>query len=160
MNLSSSIRLHDFNNHSKGTTGNYFAVLNGPSLKLYTNDFDTKTGGANYDASLDFKRTFRKPEQELDLSAQLTNNHRNTRYDITRLDSADHEYYKEHSENLSYNREVTFQADYTHPVKKILTIETGAKTILRTANSEYSYLVFDYPGDAFIDDTSRNDDFH
>lgn len=157
--LSSSFRLQNFNNGSKGVTDNSYSLNGGPFYKIYSNDFENRTSSLNYDASVDYKRTFKKKEQELVLSAQYTNSDKDVNYDIVELDSLGTEFYKENSLNNSVNEEVTFQADYVHPVKKWMTIEAGGKSILRNVNSDYDYEIYDFPSDAFIDDPVRSNVF-
>ncbi|MBP6334845.1 MAG: TonB-dependent receptor family protein, partial [Bacteroidia bacterium] len=158
--LSSSFRLQSFNNGSKGLTENSYSENGGPFYKLYDTDFDTKTSSLNYDASVDYKRTFKKKEQEFVLSAQYTNSNKDVDYDITQMDSLGTEFYKENSLNNSLNQELTFQADYVHPIKKWMTLETGAKTIFRTVDSDYDYEIYDFPSDAFVEDPLRSNVFN
>jgi outer membrane receptor protein involved in Fe transport len=137
-NLSSSIKVNDFFFQSKGTTNNETTPTS-----LFTpdnvSDFNTKTNGLNYDANLDYKRTFKKPEQEFTLSAQITNSNRDINYDVTRNYVGDTIWGKETSVNNSNNQEITFQSDYTHPFSKKFTLEAGAKSILRDVKSDYTY---------------------
>jgi ferric enterobactin receptor len=139
-NISSSLRINDFSFKSTGVTDNRLTFYNDPlnTLGNNTSDFSTITDGVNYDASLDYKRTFKKPEQEWTVSAQMTNSDRNIDYDVTRNYSADI-WQKESSFNKSNNREITFQTDYTHPFSKKFTLETGAKSIIRNVKSDYDY---------------------
>lgn len=160
LNLSGSLRVNDFNNRMKGSNDNFLSVQNQPYLKIFTTDYDTKMGGLNYDASLDLKRTFKKPDQEFVLSGQLTNSNRNTEYTLTQtFDTIVVNPMKETSLNESNNKEMTLQADYTHPFTKTFTMETGLKTILRSVTSDYNYKIFDYPSDAYLTDVNRSNVF-
>src|SRR3569832_2268829 len=115
-NLSSSLRVNDFFFKSSGLTNNHTEYYNNPfgALPDYSSDFKTETTGKNYDASLDYKRTFTKPEQEWTASAQVTYSDRDIDYDVTRNYASDI-WQTESSLNNSNNREITFQSDYTHP---------------------------------------------
>lgn len=157
-NISSSIRLRNFRNESEGATYNSFSSLLLPVSSGYNNTFDSKTDGWNYDASLDYRRKFIKEDQEFSASAQITHNERNTDYDITRIyDSPIIDPYAEKSINESTNSEITFQADYVHPFNKQVTLETGAKTILRDVVSDYSYQT--KVNGYYEDDAGRNNVF-
>ena len=161
LNLNSSLRVNDFSNHTKGTTDNYFSFNGSPYRKLFTSEYDTKTDGLNYDASIDLKQTFKKSDQELVLSGQLTNSDRNTDYDVTRLlDSLPAYPILESSLNKSGNREMTLQLDYTHPFSKVVSIEGGAKTILRKVKSDYNTKRFSYIADEYLTDLSRSNVFN
>lgn len=160
LNLNGSLRVNDFNNSSNGTTDNYFSFNGNPSRKLFTTDYDTKTDGLNYDATLDLKQSLKKPNQEFTLSGQLTNSNRNTEYDISRmLDSLPRFPILENSLNKSGNKELTIQADYSHPLLEELLLEVGAKNIIRKVKSDYNYKIFSYIADAYLNDTSRSNVF-
>lgn len=157
-NVSSSLRLNNFNNKSEGNTYNNFTNDGIPSGLNYQNNFETKTDGWSYDGSIDYRRKFTKEDQEFSVTGQITNNDRNTNYDITRIyDLGINPFYTETSLNNSRNREYTFQTDYTHPFSKKFTLETGGKSITRKVTSDYDYKVLF--GDVFIDDTERSNVF-
>ncbi|HRH64711.1 MAG TPA: TonB-dependent receptor [Bacteroidia bacterium] len=159
-NVNGSLRVNDFANTSKGITDNYFSFNGNSYQKLFSSDYDTKTEGLNYDASLDLKQSFKKPDQELTLSGQLTNSNRNTEYEVIRMiDSLPMFPYKENSLNKSGNREFTLQLDYTHPLTKELTLEAGGKNILRKVKSDYNYKIYSYVADAFLTDDARSNVF-
>lgn len=158
-NLSASGKLRNFTFKSDGLTGNRISFDGIRFFDLYSNDYNTKTGGMSYDANIDLKRTFHRKDQELTFSTQLTNSHRDTDYNISSLDSLMTENYRETSLNNSRNRELTFQADYVHPLTKKLILETGAKSIFRTVYSDYDYKVFDFPSDAYFTDAVRSNTF-
>ncbi len=158
-NISTSLRLTNFNNHSDGTTNNTFNYSDVQPDNNYTSSFSSKTGGWNYDASMDYKKTFKTPDQELTASAQINNNSRNIDYDITNTYDSLNYVYLEKSRNESRNREITFQTDYVHPFSKKIKLETGAKSILRNVLSDYQYhIAFDAEG-PFIEDTARSNIF-
>ena len=130
-NLSSSVKFFGFFNSVSGD--NY--------TRFYGTEFNaankTKVNGINYDASVDYKRKFRNSDQEFSMSAQHTNNTRKIGYDITQTAEAPFNFTNTiSSNNDNVNRETTFQADYTHPFSKALTLETGAKAILRDVTSD------------------------
>jgi len=141
-NLSSSLRVRDFYMSTTSDIENDLAVdpnrINFKELYLLHNE--SATNGFNYDASLDYKHTYKTPDKEWTGSAQITNNSRKTNYDIDQKDSLGNPFFTESSENTNVNREITLQTDYVNPFSKLLTLETGAKTILRHATSDYNYL--------------------
>ncbi len=158
-NVSTSFRLNNFYNRSEGNTANNFESDYIPLVDPgYTTDYESRTNGISYDASMDYTRKFLKEDQEFSLSAQLTNNDRNTEYETFLDYSLTDE--KEKSNNDSRNREMTFKTDYTHPVSKTITFETGAKTILRTVRSEYDYDVYDFNASEYVNDLIRSNVFN
>ena len=158
-NFSTSLRLTNFNNKSSGLTNNFFSSDSLIASPDYTSDFSTKTGGWNYDANVDYKRTFKKPDREFTMSAQLTNNNRNTDYDVTRTYELINTPLLEISNNKSRNRETTFQADYVHPFTKKISLETGGKAILRNVLSDYDYKITDLFSGELIEDPERSNVF-
>ncbi len=157
--LSGSFRLNDFNNGSKGTADNDVSFDGTNYNLLFTNDYKTVTDGLSYDANIDYKRSFKKKEQELTVSAQWSANDRQTNYDVGRTGSSGNTYYKETSDNRNLNEERTVQADYAQPFGKKFLLETGAKAILRDVTSDYEYDVFDFSTQQFEKDTVRSNVF-
>jgi len=91
------------------------------------------------DLSLDYQRTFKKPEQLLTISYKLSHMPDNTdnTSDITGLLN-----YASYNQHILYNAsgdEHTFQVDYTEPFNKIHVIDVGVKYILRLNNSINNY---------------------
>ena len=158
-NLSGSFRLNNFRNGSRGKTLNLFSSNGIGYSETFTNDYTNLTNGLSYDANIDYKRSFKKKEQELTISAQLSNNDRKTDYDVERLDANDVMYYQESSLNRNFNSEKTLQADYAQPVGKKFLVETGLKTIQRDVSSEYTYDVFDMATGEFVRDNARSNLF-
>ena len=157
--LSGSFKLNNFLNGSSGLTANDVSATGTSYVHLFSNDYKTKTNGLSYDANIDYKKTFKKKEQEFTMSIQLSNNDRKTDYDVNRLGIADVSFYKESSLNRNFNSEKTIQMDYVHPFSKKFTFETGAKTILRDVTSAYNYDVFDFVKDAYERDNIRSNSF-
>jgi outer membrane receptor protein involved in Fe transport len=96
---------------------------------------------AGMDLSLDYQRTFKKPEQLLTISYKLSHTPDNTdnRSDITGVLN-----YTSYNQHILYNAngdEHTFQADYTEPFNKKHVIDVGVKYILRLNNSVNNYFL-------------------
>ena len=93
------------------------------------------------DMSLDYQRSFKKPEQLLTLSYKLsrTPNNNDNYSDLTGVKN-----YRSYNQHILFDAkgdEHTFQADYTEPFNKIHVIEIGAKYILRLNKSVNTYLI-------------------
>ena len=91
------------------------------------------------DLSLDYQRTFKKPEQLLTISYKLSHTPDNTdnMSDLTGVLN-----YTSYNQHIMYNAngdEHTFQADYTEPFNKKHVIDVGVKYILRLNNSVNNY---------------------
>lgn len=102
---------------------------------------------SGYDWNTEYLKTFEKKDQEFSVGVQISGNINNQDYTLLREDSStDIDSLKdsalfidESSVNKGGNLEITFQTDYTHPFSDKLKLETGAKGILRTINSDYDY---------------------
>ncbi|MBA9076151.1 outer membrane beta-barrel family protein [Rufibacter quisquiliarum] len=90
------------------------------------------------DANLEYTHIF-SPRHEFTLLGQLS------RFDLDnlvrqeQLNARDQLFYQQHNTNASLNHETTLQADYTHPFSPKTTLEVGAKTIIRRAESNAQY---------------------
>lgn len=157
--LNASFKLSGMLNHTTSEIDNSLSFDASNYTNWFTNNTDVKTNRLGFDANLDYKRTFAKPDEELTMSAQLTNNNSNTNYYVFH-DSVEVVNYQEKSVNEGINREVTFQADYVYPFSKKANLETGLKAILRNVNSNYTYQFFDYSSDEYVSDPTLDNIFN
>ena len=113
----------------------------------------------NYDVNLDYNRQFSKTGQELTVLGLLSRSNRDN-YNYADVYNADNYLsVKEQNLNDAYNEEKTFQADYTHPLKKDQLLEVGGKAILRYAESDYRFLLADPATAPFVIQPNRTDVF-
>lgn len=108
------------------------------AFNQYTRGAD---GWGGIDMSLDYQRSFKKPDQLLTLSYKLsrTPNNNDNYSDLTGVKN-----YRSYNQHILFDAkgdEHTFQADYTEPFNKMHVIEMGAKYILRLNNSVNTYLL-------------------
>ncbi len=90
------------------------------------------------DLNLDYTHIFR-PQQELSILTQYSETDLNSSADQDRLNQDEQLFYLQRNANEGMNREITLQTDYTHPFGNKTTLEVGAKTIFRKANSDAAY---------------------
>lgn len=156
--LSSSIKYSQWKNDNE----NAVLVSNSDNfeglLKQYNRNSENNFKRSGLDWSTDYRKTFAKPQQELSLSFQMSNDDNNTNTNslfdgiVAFPDSA------ERSFNKGANRELTFQADYAQPLSKKVLLEVGGKTILRDITSKYAYEVLSPEGN-YEPVASRNNEF-
>jgi outer membrane receptor protein involved in Fe transport len=92
------------------------------------------------DATLTYTLTGKKPQQEFSLLTEFSQNKRDYNYENIFLDQTDGAVTSGLKNlNNSVNKEVTFEADYQTPTFKNQLLEFGAKDIIRTVNSDYTY---------------------
>ncbi len=93
------------------------------------------------DLSLSYIHTTDKPRQEFSLMTLYSRNSRTNDFVNNILNQNNDIESRLKNENLSYNQEITVQADYSTPIgtgeKQML--EFGGKEIMRTVSSDYQY---------------------
>lgn len=110
-------------------------VLQSSSLR----QVETDDRGGNVDASMTYTHLFKKPQQEFSLLGQYSRNNRNNSFYNYILDETDQSIQQRiRNDNLSYNEEITLQADYQTPISTNQLIEFGGKAILRKVSSDYT----------------------
>jgi outer membrane receptor protein involved in Fe transport len=125
-------------NNSSGKT----AMLdsNRDTLSAFNQQLYSTGNWGGVDMSLDYQRTFKKPDQLFTLSYRYSHTPDNSdnNSDLTGL----HNYTssKQHTQSEARGDEHTFQSDYSEPFHKIHVIEFGAKFILRLNNSNNTYM--------------------
>ena len=157
INSSFSIGGHSFDRD--GNTNFDFTDPIANLSQTYSNHVLQGTLNSNYDWTTDYQRKYKNPDKEFSMSFQLSGNinDSNTKTNQSANDAA--LAFNEQSDNKGRNTEYTIQTDYTHPFNKKITLETGAKSVLRRINSDYIYEVLDQLSGNFINDPNRSNEF-
>ncbi len=162
-NVTSSFRLRGFGSDREGI---YLTNYDDPSIDLsqrYQRSSISDRLVSGYEWSIDYIIKFPEhKEKELAFSYKLDGNVSNQDFVIEQEDLVGNDadlFRDERNENDGTNRENTIQVDYAHPAGEKIKIETGAKAVLRSVKSDYSYEFFDLSRDAYIIDASRTDLF-
>jgi outer membrane receptor protein involved in Fe transport len=109
-----------------------------PSFRLQK--VKNTTVSDNVDASLNYTRTFTKKDRELNFMAIYSRNNPTTGFVTDSLSQVDRTVLRSYkNENRGHTQEVTVQADFQEPIRTNQLIEFGAKDIVRTVNSDYTY---------------------
>jgi outer membrane receptor protein involved in Fe transport len=123
---------------------------------LRANTSDVLRGG--FDWNTDFKRTFKKKDQEWSTAFQWSNNKSIT--DNIFITENNPEYaLNQKSNNDGINNEYTIQSDYTHPFSTKAKLEIGAKSVLRVINSDLNYFNFSSDQNEYLPDANRTNLF-
>ncbi len=117
-----------------------------------TNTSDILRGG--FDWNTDFKRTFKKKDQEFGLAFQWSNNKSITDNLFITENNPDYNF-NQKSNNDGINNEYTLQADYVHPLSSKAKLEVGAKSVNRGINSDLNYFNFNSDQNEYIPDAGR-----
>lgn len=155
--ISTSFSLRAFGRTQENITNSTF---DDPINNLYQTYQRTSTSSSvngGFDWTTDYRRTFKKPDQEFSLAIQMNGDANLQTNEIFQDGSAASLYRNENNRNDGLNVETTLQADYVHPFSKVLKLETGAKAILRNIESDFEYQTFDLANGLYITDFNRSD---
>ncbi|MBR9920270.1 MAG: TonB-dependent receptor [Bacteroidetes bacterium] len=161
--LTTSISLRGFNRFNEGTTQTaiYDAVEDDADLFDLISDTENRRSG--YEWTTDYRKKFKKKDQELSLAFQWDSNRSIEENDFTQTDltGVDDEINQSNiNQNFGDNNEYTAQLDYVHPVGDWLKIETGARGVLRRIDSEYDGFTFNYATEEFESNPDFTDIFY
>lgn len=128
-------------------TGNIISELS--SLNNTNNSFQFH----NVDASLDYKKTFAREDQELDISANSSLGNRNgANSNMQYYMPQDSLYYGTNSKNPGKENESEFKVDYTQPLKKDVLLGVGGKLSLMDISSTANVLRYQPDPKTFLPD--------
>ena len=116
----------------------------------------------NIDAGLNYKKTFKKEDQELELSVNSSFGNRNSvNNNYQYLLPQNSLYYSTKAVNPGTENETEIKADYTQPLKKNIILGVGGKLGLYDISSNSKVLKFDGSGDYSKDPYLSNSlDYH
>lgn len=150
-----------FNNNSENI--NEFTV-GGDSSSNYLGKNSAENNRNNFDYSLNYKRKFENPTQELTADFYYSNSKSNE--DLNRImDYTFGSQFPNNSIDLertfsdNKNKLTSIKADYVTPVGETGKFETGAKSIFRIRNINYKVEAFDYNVNNWLNDTTQSNDF-
>ncbi|MDB4920469.1 MAG: Ferric enterobactin receptor precursor [Mucilaginibacter sp.] len=138
--LTASFGYNHFANHNSGITNQdqTITALGTNSVVsdlLSTRNSDSRFSGKYFDYSVDYKKTFNKENQELDILYTSSYGNNNSTF----FQRQDFQGGQPSSGSLGNNpgkdHETDISIDYTQPVSKDFTIETGAKAVLENINN-------------------------
>ena len=139
--LTASVRYgarNNMNMQNNLTTTSYLPT----GTRVGIRDVDVKDLSGTVDVNVDFTKTY-KPQQELSILGQYSQNNRTNNFIANILDPATAQSIlsRERNDNASRNRESTFRVDYQTPINSNQLLEFGGKGILRQVSSDYAYLL-------------------
>lgn len=120
---------------------------------------DSENKNKALDVNLDYKHKFARENQELTISGQFSNSGTPNNYEVHQYNISDILDYQERSLNDGSNREITAQADYTHPFTKTFTLDGGVKGIFRRVESIYNFDTLHLATNEYLDDAGRSSAF-
>lgn len=159
-NITSSVGFRGFGrSQDELTDASYIDPTNNIS-QIYDFSSASKSLRSGLDWNTDYKRTFKKPEQELTIGFQLDTDFSTAENEFDQQSNTDTLRIRNFNDNIGKNIETTAQVDYVQPISAAIKLETGVKGVLRSIDSDFSYQDFDFDGNTFIEDRSRSDIFY
>ncbi len=163
--ISSTFRANgfSFNNSSNTAVSINNVSENVASGYNRINEGDNLRGG--FDWSTDYKRTFKKKDQELDFAFQwsdnksLADNLFITSNDPSPIFNTPYLNRNQKSDNHGINNEYTFQTDYVHPFSAKAKMEVGLKEVLRNISSDLNYNLLNPDLNVYVPDPLRTSFF-
>ncbi len=138
--ISSSVSFRGFGSYNEDvTTLTEVDPVQGIN-RTYNQTGESNRFRGGLDWTTDYRRTFKKPEQELSFGYQLSASRSTQDGDFLRTSNDPTLEEDALTENEGLNLENTLQIDYVHPFSEAIKMETGAKAVLRNIDSDYSYL--------------------
>ena len=139
--FSGAVSFNNFGYSGNGVTNQNLQANKGgtspPVLSVINSDYIYKF--KNIDASLNYKRTFAKEDQELELSVNTSfGNNQNTSSNEQSLLPQDSLFYGRRSNNPGKTNETELKIDYTQPLKKDVLLGVGSKATYYNINSTSS----------------------
>lgn len=112
----------------------------GSILEQYNQVVNSRGKYIGADINIGYTHKFKKQGQELNLLAQFSPSHDNSRYTSNQTSPANALLYRELNSSITINREWTFQADYLQPIGNSdkYSFESGAKVISRKVSNDYN----------------------
>ena len=136
-----------FTSKSNGTTSMLSDALD--TVQMYTNSSEMQGVWGGYDGSLDYQRSFKKPDKLLTSSYKISHGPRNFNNENGITNVTNYFDSKQRIITNASGTEHTFQVDYTEPFNKKHIIELGTKYIYRINQSDNEYLLYNFSNDAW-----------
>jgi ferric enterobactin receptor len=139
-NITAGFTYNSFGNNNVGLTNRQTIIQDaaGNTLSNISNVINAtnKFNSQVYDWNVNYKKQFKKENQELDIlySSSIGNN--NSYYQQTqRYVSPDSIFNGSNGQNTGIDKQTNISINYAHPLGKSFILETGAKTVLSQINS-------------------------
>jgi len=161
--LNTSINFRGFGRKNDQTT---IATYIDPVQDLnqyYERISETSAFRSGFDWTTDYRKTFKKKEQEFSAAIQVSGDYSNSVNDFDQRDTfPDVDPFldiRNRNSNDGINLEYTGQVDYVHPFSDRIKLETGLKTIIRRIESDFESELFDFDQEEFVTLPNQTDVF-
>ncbi len=160
--LSANAGYDNFGNHSRGSYQQEQTAYADPGGNLMQDQFslvNTMSGfrAHSIDWSLDYKKTFTKDDQELDITVDGSEGSNNSSYGQAQsLLSGDSTFAGSQGSSFGHDHETNFRLDYTQPFGENVRLETGGRMQIRDISANSPVYTFDPTTSLYPYDTSQS----
>lgn len=163
--LSGGLSFNHFTNRLDGTTYQQQmtqGVNNGAADTVNSlRQSDTRNRNNAVDWNLGYKKKFRKAGQELDILYSASYGSPFSRFLQSQVyDGQTLPFAGTSARNPGADQQHNISIDYSHPVNKDLTIETGLKTIFHDLNNTAAVMAYDKATNSYFPDPTQSYDFN
>lgn len=156
-NLSGSVGYDHFGTHSNSFSNLEQYATPGAVPSLSTTLADNHMRFNTVDGSLNFKQTFRKEGEELDIAYNASYDNNHIYYLQSQVQKPGNNVFAGvNNDNPGTDHQNEIQVDYTDPLGKNFTLETGAKASFRTINSQAQVSSLDAATGDYLYDTAQS----
>lgn len=154
--LSGSGHLGNWENEATDLTE--INASDGSLTSAYRNIYKNKSKFGSLSGTLDYQRTFMKPDKTFTASYKIQYTPNDSEFDRTIEEISNYPGYGLRSKNDASGYEHTLQADYFNPINENHQVEAGAKYILRPNDSETKEHRLDPGSSVWVPDNSQKND--
>ncbi len=166
LSFSANYNMRNFNNEQDNSYKNYLDTSGVDNMNNYfTQISKNKNSGGGNELGLNYKKTFDKKIQELTVDLFYSNSNMDNKSDLTKnffntnMEPANINPFLQSISNNTNRKNFTAQLNYVHPVGNGGRIETGYKYSLNNSDMNYNMLQWDYPTNAWMNDTLASNEF-
>lgn len=154
-----TVEVNPYSGYNQQDLSQLFMLSNGTVQSSYALDGRSRYEWGGTDYTFNYQKGFRnKKEHLLTFSYKFFNSKEPQANDVRFSNMVNFEGGNYKQDNESQSREQTLQVDYINPFKK-LTVEAGAKAILRRGSSNFQYLNFQAADDTYIVDPLQSNKY-
>ncbi|WP_192820199.1 TonB-dependent receptor domain-containing protein [Rufibacter sp. LB8] len=137
--LGGSLRLNGSNSQNARSLQSIETNPEGAITRQLHRDINTDGHSNNLEGNLFYRRTFARKNQEFEFLTTFNTNTNDSDYDLLEENGLGLITNRQENLNHSGTREMTFKADYTHPFEKYGQVEVGARSVLRSSETDYRF---------------------
>ena len=164
-NLTAAFSYNDFGNNTAGNTNrqNLIQDENGNTLSNVYNlvHANSNFNSRIYDWNVNYKKKFKQEDQELEILYTASNANNNSYYSQQQaFINPDSVFNGSYGQNQGVDRQTNISVNYTQPLAKNLSIETGAKTVIRQFNNTSDVYLLNVPGSNYDYSNTQSSSLH